>query len=192
MDMKATSATRATRRENGESGERGESGTSNVSDKSNESCLTQGYIAQWLERLTADQQVPGSNPGVPFQNWRRQKCTKKTIKHITFDYFPISFLRGFFDTLLAKEPPPPRELNERPSAYKTCALPLSYRSAAVSAQKRSVVNEHTAPPTRFLVALALQLRHLQKELKRKEKACTHFVRRRVRIIFDGKPTWPFV
>ena len=37
-------------------------------------CVTQGrvasaingYIAQWLERLTADQQVPGSNPGVPF------------------------------------------------------------------------------------------------------------------------------
>ena len=27
------------------------------------SCI--GYIAQWLERLTADQQVPGSNPGVP-------------------------------------------------------------------------------------------------------------------------------
>ena len=24
-----------------------------------------GRIAQWLERLTADQQVPGSNPGVP-------------------------------------------------------------------------------------------------------------------------------
>ena len=24
---------------------------------------TQGYIAQWLERLTADQQVPGSIPG---------------------------------------------------------------------------------------------------------------------------------
>ena len=24
-----------------------------------------GYIAQWLERLTADQQFPGSNPGVP-------------------------------------------------------------------------------------------------------------------------------
>ena len=24
-----------------------------------------GYIGQWLERLTADQQVPGSNPGVP-------------------------------------------------------------------------------------------------------------------------------
>ena len=27
-----------------------------------------GYIAQWLERLTADQQVPGSNPGVPSFN----------------------------------------------------------------------------------------------------------------------------
>lgn len=27
-----------------------------------------GYIAQWLERLTADQQVPGSNPGVPLRN----------------------------------------------------------------------------------------------------------------------------
>ena len=26
-----------------------------------------GYVAQWLERLTADQQVPGSNPGVPFK-----------------------------------------------------------------------------------------------------------------------------
>ena len=25
-----------------------------------------GYIAQWLQRLTADQQLPGSNPGVPF------------------------------------------------------------------------------------------------------------------------------
>ena len=23
-----------------------------------------GYIAQWLERLNADQQVPGFNPGV--------------------------------------------------------------------------------------------------------------------------------
>ena len=30
-------------------------------------CLVIGYIAQWLERLTADQQVPGSNPGVPFE-----------------------------------------------------------------------------------------------------------------------------
>ena len=29
-------------------------------------CMPDGYIAQWLERLTADQQVPGSNPGVPF------------------------------------------------------------------------------------------------------------------------------
>ena len=27
-----------------------------------------GYIAQWLERLTADQQVPGSNLGVPLRS----------------------------------------------------------------------------------------------------------------------------
>ena len=35
-----------------------------------------GYIAQWLERLTADQQVPGSNPGVPFSITRffRAQC----------------------------------------------------------------------------------------------------------------------
>ena len=31
---------------------------------------TIGYIAQWLERLTADQQVPGSNPGVPSPDTR--------------------------------------------------------------------------------------------------------------------------
>ena len=31
--------------------------------------LADGYIAQWLERLTADQQVPVSNPGVPFSWW---------------------------------------------------------------------------------------------------------------------------
>ena len=28
-------------------------------------CL-HGYIAQWLERLTTDKRVPGSNPGTPF------------------------------------------------------------------------------------------------------------------------------
>ena len=34
-----------------------------------------GYIAQWLERLTADQQVPGSNPGVPsFQQEQVSRC----------------------------------------------------------------------------------------------------------------------
>ena len=27
--------------------------------------ISTGNIAQWLERLTADQQVPASNPGVP-------------------------------------------------------------------------------------------------------------------------------
>ena len=29
------------------------------------SMVHHGCIAQWLERLTADQQVPGSNPGAP-------------------------------------------------------------------------------------------------------------------------------
>ena len=30
--------------------------------------VADGSIAQWLERLTADQQVPGSNPGWPFMS----------------------------------------------------------------------------------------------------------------------------
>ena len=34
-----------------------------------------GSIAQWLERLTADQQVPGSNPGWPFLYSARFKKT---------------------------------------------------------------------------------------------------------------------
>ena len=39
------------------------------------SSLVSGYIAQWLERLTADQQVPGSNPGVPScLQWRTCHC----------------------------------------------------------------------------------------------------------------------
>jgi hypothetical protein len=46
-----------------------------------------GYIAQWLERLTADQQVPGSNPGVPFDmirqslNHQGDKALAKCIAH---------------------------------------------------------------------------------------------------------------
>ena len=32
-----------------------------------------GCIAQWLERLTADQQVPGSTPGAPF--WTCRVCS---------------------------------------------------------------------------------------------------------------------
>ena len=41
-------------------------------------CQASGYIAQWLERLTADQQVPGSNPGVPFVSGRG--VTPRTMK----------------------------------------------------------------------------------------------------------------
>ena len=34
-------------------------------------CASSGYIAQWLERLTADQQVPASKTGVPFRYGRQ-------------------------------------------------------------------------------------------------------------------------
>ncbi len=39
--------------------------------------FTAGYIAQWLERLTADQQVPGSNPGVPLCESMRETGGKE-------------------------------------------------------------------------------------------------------------------
>ena len=39
-----------------------------------------GYIAQWLERLTADQQVPGWNPGVPSKN---PLCTCAMSRSVT-------------------------------------------------------------------------------------------------------------
>ena len=43
--------------------------------------LAVGYIAQWLERLTADQQVPGSNPGVPSSNFfPLERCAGKIAK----------------------------------------------------------------------------------------------------------------
>ena len=43
--------------------------------------MSTGYIAQWLERLTADQQVPGSNPGVPSLcgvHTARSSCARST------------------------------------------------------------------------------------------------------------------
>ena len=39
---------------------------SNVFQRRYSQLCADGSIAQWLERLTADQQVPGSNPGWPF------------------------------------------------------------------------------------------------------------------------------
>jgi hypothetical protein len=65
--------------------------------------LPHGYIAQWLERLTADQQVPGSNPGVP-SAMRARICLPQGSLHWG--------------------------LNPGPSVYKTDALPLSYRGTA--------------------------------------------------------------
>ncbi len=40
-----------------------------------------GGIAQWLEHLTADQEVPGSNPGAPFGYggfWKNQSLDFKS------------------------------------------------------------------------------------------------------------------
>lgn len=38
-----------------------------------------GYIAQWLERLTADQQVPGSKPGVPYASAGKEDVDARTV-----------------------------------------------------------------------------------------------------------------
>ena len=60
-----------------------------------------GYIAQWLERLTADQQVPGSNPGVPFLVYGNSVqytiyhtclCTSISAKHIDLGIMQICFV----------------------------------------------------------------------------------------------------
>ena len=48
-------------------------------------CASQGCIAQWLERLTADQQVPGSTPGAPFMSFVRMH----TIQCETFVHFCV-------------------------------------------------------------------------------------------------------
>ena len=48
-----------------------------------------GYIAQWLERLTADQQVPGSNPGVPFYFCQAVKGCSRRFVHARAPHIPI-------------------------------------------------------------------------------------------------------
>ena len=48
-----------------------------------------GYIAQWLERLTADQQVPGSNPGVPFQHIPAAAIGNRLIQNL--ERYPFKF-----------------------------------------------------------------------------------------------------
>ena len=64
-------------------------------------CVPSGYIAQWLERLTADQQVPGSNPGVPSSGRKRALMMlfppPCSLSHGTRDLYgpqigPVSFL----------------------------------------------------------------------------------------------------
>ena len=56
-----------------------------------------GYIAQWPERLTADQQVPGSNPGVPWKHHTRLRQRPRhhsTLRHILLRRAHSSTLRG--------------------------------------------------------------------------------------------------
>ena len=43
-----------------------------------------GYIAQWLERLTADQQVPGSNPGVPLPTQGSDVVSQNTDESVIY------------------------------------------------------------------------------------------------------------
>ncbi len=66
--------------------------------------LPHGYIAQWLERLTADQQVPGSNPGVPSSLMRGEE------RLLTRSRSPATNTRGGTRTrnlLLRREAPYP-------------------------------------------------------------------------------------
>ena len=59
-----------------------EAAVANARDKKvNNGHNVHGYIAQWLERLTADQQVPGSNPGVPFS-----ESQSSQIRHLEFSW----------------------------------------------------------------------------------------------------------
>ena len=41
-----------------------------------------GYIAQWFKRLTAYQQVPGSNPGVPFVCGNRVRSRSQCLTRV--------------------------------------------------------------------------------------------------------------
>ena len=44
--------------------------------------VASGYISQWFERLTADQQVPGSNWGVPFFTYKKM-CSKLGVSQFS-------------------------------------------------------------------------------------------------------------
>ena len=78
-----------------------------------------GYIAQWLERLTADQQVPGSNPGVPFTAKAKggprpataRSCVVATMK----EHAPLPHALQFY--MLQVTPP------------VGCAMPLQHARA---------------------------------------------------------------
>ena len=56
-----------------------------------------GHVAQWLERLTADQPVPGSNPGVPFE---MLCCVPSHPTQKIFEDVVDTFLRIIWNLLL--------------------------------------------------------------------------------------------
>ena len=49
-----------------------------------------GSIAQWLERLTADQQVPGSNPGWPFIQSARDGSVVSNASRVSLRAFRVT------------------------------------------------------------------------------------------------------
>ena len=79
-----------------------------------------GYIAQWLERLTADQQVPGSNPGVPFSvrcegmesncKWKRKFWI--VMRLLLLWNFPVGGQHILFEKLLKGDMPAIAQLVE--------------------------------------------------------------------------------
>ena len=85
------------------------------------STMSIGYIAQWLERLTADQQVPGSNPGVPFfanqkRYVRSSVLSKETIQTI-YAPRPVVLMLG-----IDRIPADPKGLHTR-----TCCIMIFQR-----------------------------------------------------------------
>jgi hypothetical protein len=87
--------------------------------------VSTGYIAQWLERLTADQQVPGSNPGVPsFRTARpRRQWPFVAASFCSRDFVSLMWARRPSEQLLRCPGGPVRglRLGSQASASTPCA-----------------------------------------------------------------------
>ena len=96
--------------------------------------LAGGYIAQWLERLTADQQVPGSNPGVPLLPSRAiAECATvcKESGHPESNQGPSDCCR-FYSQMLC-------QLSYSRSCRSTAAVQALFLTRAVSAAGHRLV-----------------------------------------------------